>query len=173
MDPLAVAEGRCPAASSAAPSSEAAGRGNPDANRRLLGAVSPPPESDPTSSRANAGPLAVAAARRGENGARVQSSPAAPARAREGLESEIAAVDLARGQAASGDWAGALRSLDAHNRRYPNGVLSEEADLLRLEAVAAERENAVAALLAQRFLVRHPASVHAETVRSLLGGATR
>jgi hypothetical protein len=84
---------------------------------------------------------------------------------------QIEWIDHARSLAESGDATGALQSVDQYDRAYPHGVLSEEAALLRIEALAARGDRAAAATFAKRFLSEHPRSVHAAKVRALAPGA--
>jgi hypothetical protein len=86
-----------------------------------------------------------------------------------GLQQQVDLLDRARGLAASGDVAGALRALDDFDRRFGRGPMGEEAALLRIEATAARGDHAGAAALGQRFLAEHPRSVHVSRVRSIIG----
>ncbi len=50
---------------------------------------------------------------------------------------QVALIDRARAMAALGDSAAALQAVGEYNRRFPGGLLSEEALLLRIEALSA------------------------------------
>jgi hypothetical protein len=81
---------------------------------------------------------------------------------------QVALIDRARALAGAGNSAGTLRAVDEYDRRFPGGLLSEEALLLRTEAVLASGGRDAASGLAQRFLAEYPRSVHADRLRSLL-----
>jgi len=85
------------------------------------------------------------------------------------LTAEIASLDLARSALADGDAKRALRSLDTHDRDFPNGALAQEAAMLRIEALVANNDLATAQTVGHRFLATHPDSAHADRVRTLLG----
>jgi hypothetical protein len=87
------------------------------------------------------------------------------------LERQIEWIDRARSLAESGDPEGALQAVDQYDRKFPRGALSEEAALVRIEALAARGDRPGAAALARRFLLAHPRSVHAAKLRALVGGA--
>jgi hypothetical protein len=84
------------------------------------------------------------------------------------FSAQLALIDRARSLAVAGDLAGTLRSVDEYDRRFPGGLLSEEALLLRVEVVAASGGRAAAAHLARQFLAEYPRSVHADRLRPLL-----
>jgi hypothetical protein len=84
------------------------------------------------------------------------------------VRQQLALIDRARASLESGDTAGALREVDRYGREYPSGMLSEEALLLRVRAVAARGDRVAASALARRFLAAYPRSVHAKAVRDLL-----
>ena len=93
------------------------------------------------------------------------------ASAREGADvpAQVALVDRGRALVAAGDTAGALRVVDEYARRFPRGALSEEAALLRIEAVYARGDRTATAALARRFRAEYPRSVHADKIRWMLG----
>lgn len=84
------------------------------------------------------------------------------------LPAEIAALDRARRSLESGDPAQALAQVDAYEARYPNGTFSEEAEVLRIEALVKRGDRTRAASVGQRFLAAHPASPHAPRIRAIL-----
>jgi hypothetical protein len=67
-----------------------------------------------------------------------------------------------------GDARAALTALDALEREFPLGVLVQEREALRIQALAALGERTRAQALAQRFLEQHPNSPHAEAIRLLV-----
>jgi hypothetical protein len=83
------------------------------------------------------------------------------------LEAEVATLGAARAALGGNDAPTALRALDAYDRAFPLGVLSDEATVLRIEALA-ERSDPNAAILSQRFVAAHPASPYAERLRSIM-----
>ena len=72
------------------------------------------------------------------------------------LEAEVATLGAARAALGGNDAPTALRALDAYDRAFPLGVLSDEATVLRIEALA-ERSDPNAAILSERFVAAHPA----------------
>jgi hypothetical protein len=103
------------------------------------------------------------------------AAPASPARRGESVPGEgedsfgreLRAIERARLAVAARDGASAIETLDAYARDFPHGQLSQEATLLRLEALLDEGQRAQAEALAQRFLQEHPSSPLAQRVRSL------
>lgn len=84
------------------------------------------------------------------------------------LPAEIAALDRARRSLESGDPAQALAQADAYEARYPSGTFSEEAEVVRIEALVKRGDRTRAASVGQRFLAAHPASPHAPRIRAIL-----
>jgi len=74
----------------------------------------------------------------------------------------------ARDSLRAGDARTAVRELDALARDFPNGVLGQERDALRIQALAALGEKDRARELGRSFLDRHPDSPHADAVRRVL-----
>jgi hypothetical protein len=102
---------------------------------------------------------------------RASSSTATPASSAPSLEEQIAAMDRARAALASGDTAGALRGLDAYDRDFPRGAFSQEATVMRIEALARSGNRARARTLADRFLAANPKSPYARRIHAVLGDA--
>lgn len=86
------------------------------------------------------------------------------------IQAQIALIDRARAAVASGNPAGALTALDDYASRFPNGVLGQEAAMLRIEALLARGDKSGAARVGKRFLEQHPRSALAPRVRALTGG---
>jgi hypothetical protein len=84
------------------------------------------------------------------------------------LREQAQLLDAARTLVALGDAPGALARLGAFDRRFPSGSLREEAQLLRIEALALAGDRGAASALARGFLKIYPASVHADRVAALL-----
>ncbi len=97
-------------------------------------------------------------------------SPARPTRA-DTLADQIAAMDAIRSALASGSGGRALRLVDDYERRFPRGAFVEEAEALRVEAIAKSGDRAAASRAADRFLAAHPNSPHAARVRALVKSA--
>ena len=91
-----------------------------------------------------------------------------PAAAPSGLASEISLLDRARSALDGGDTNAALAALDEHGAKYDTGALTEEAELLRLEALVQRRQTAAALSQGRAFLAAHPRSPHAGRVRRLM-----
>ncbi|MFO0643328.1 MAG: hypothetical protein U0183_29145 [Polyangiaceae bacterium] len=91
--------------------------------------------------------------------------PAAP----DPLHDEVARLDEARAKLARGDAAGALVSLDQHDREFPRGLLGAEADVLRVEALVKAGRRDEARARGERLLAREPNGPHAKRLRTLLG----
>ena len=88
-----------------------------------------------------------------------------------GLGQQVAALDRARDALASGNAAGALRSVDEYDRQFPRGALAQEATALRIEALWQQGNRDAALHLADRFLAANPRSPHAARIRLLVQGA--
>ena len=84
------------------------------------------------------------------------------------LNAQIAWLDRARRAIEAGDPATALHLLDDYRATYPEGTLSQEAELLRIEALIAGGQRAAAESLATRFIAAHPSSPHARRIRELV-----
>jgi hypothetical protein len=98
--------------------------------------------------------------------------PMLQAQRRSGLEAELALIETARRQLA-GAPRGALATLDEYGRAFPGGVLGEEAEILRLSALAASGANVEAAARAAAFVAAHPRSPLAARARTFLTPTTR
>jgi len=80
---------------------------------------------------------------------------------------EMQVLDRASAALASGDPRAALDALDARDRRFGEGALGPEARVLRIEALAANGEDAEAMARANAFLAADPDGVQARRVRSI------
>jgi hypothetical protein len=96
-------------------------------------------------------------------------NPSSTSSARPSLEAEIEALGAARRALDSGDAAGTLARLDRYAHDFPRGALSQEATVLRIEALSRAGRTAEARALGKRFLAQNPQSPHASRIRSLLG----
>jgi TolA-binding protein len=129
--------------------------------------VSAPPREDASS------PTPVIPAPTAETSARKQpvaaGGSAVPPIASSSLADEVGALEGARAALARGDADAALRALDRYRATFPRGVLSQEATVLRVEALSRKGDRAAASDLARRFVDAHPESPTTERVRSLGG----
>jgi hypothetical protein len=99
----------------------------------------------------------------------VNSPPLAPpAPSAPGLTRGMSHLEAARAALAAGDPATALAHVSDYDRDFPNGELSPEASVLRIEALAAMGANADAIAAADRFLAATPNSPHARHVRAIV-----
>ena len=87
-----------------------------------------------------------------------------------GIQEQIVLVDRARAAVAAQQPATALAALDEYQRRFPGGVLAQEATLLRIDALLARGDRASAARLGRQFLERYPRSPMAARVKTLIDG---
>jgi hypothetical protein len=85
------------------------------------------------------------------------------------IASEILMIDQARKSVAAGSGASAIRALDDYRRQYPRGRFSEEATLIRIEALAQSGNRAGAKALAGRYRASHPNSPHLRRIESIVG----
>jgi TolA-binding protein len=83
------------------------------------------------------------------------------------LDQEIALLDAARDAVAAHDPARALRLLDDHRQRFPDGQLTQEATYVRVKALLERGSRAEAERTARQFLEAHPESPHAKRIRAL------
>jgi hypothetical protein len=134
----------------------------------------------PTMPLANAppvtpGPAAPAADAPGTTHTKKESAAATALRGSQDADfaEQVRLVDRARALVATGDASGALGAIDAYERRFPHGILAEEAALVRIQAMQARGDRAEAVSLARRFLAQYPESVHRSKVQWLLGDGTK
>ena len=69
----------------------------------------------------------------------------------------------------SGNGAAALKHVAEHRRSYPSGLLSQEREVVTIEALAQSGNRAAALSQGKAFLSRYPGSTHARRVRAVLG----
>ncbi|MEA2749057.1 MAG: hypothetical protein QOI41_3200 [Myxococcales bacterium] len=81
---------------------------------------------------------------------------------------EIAAFDRARSALDAGESDRALALVDAYEKRFPAGTFVQEAEVLRVQALARKGDDAGARRVGQRFLAAHPTSPHAARIRAIL-----
>lgn len=122
----------------------------------------PPAKPEPL---AKSGPLA-----KPEPPAKPSASVAPPASvtAADRLREETDGVRRARKSLREGDTRAALAELDGLDRKFPAGLLEEEREVLRVEALFAAKDPS-ASRRAERFLLERPQSVHVARIKALLG----
>lgn len=84
------------------------------------------------------------------------------------LSSELGALEGVRGSLDRGRPALALELLDTYEGRFPNGVLRQEAVVLRIDALTKMGDRTTASGLAKRFLASHPGTPHAAHLKALI-----
>ncbi len=152
-----VAPARATAPASLAPTQAVSRSSSPEASPALeLGATGAPARSFAGEATANS----VRTAPRGTHA--VRPAPV------QSLSAEIAALDAARRALAAGDAAHALGLLQTHDVDFPVATLSQEATVLRVEALHALGRDPEAALAAKQLLATDPHSAHAKRIRSIL-----
>ncbi len=90
-----------------------------------------------------------------------------PAKMRSTLAAEVALLDAVRRSLANGAHGDALRSLAHYERRFPQGLLASDAEVLTIEALIAKGDGGAARARAVRFLTKHPRDPHTARVRAL------
>ena len=86
----------------------------------------------------------------------------------EELSDQVRAVDAAMGALQAGALDEAVRLVNRFHADFPHGVLSPDAELVAIEALAEARETSKLTERAERFLDRNPNDPHAARVRRLL-----
>ena len=129
-----------------------------------------PTAPEPASAGASVVPAAPAPSELPVPPPRSTSRAAPPAKpADSSLAEELAAVAAARAALAGGDTQGCLARLAAYAKRFPRGVLAQEALVIRIDALVRSGDRAGARVLADRALAGHASSPYATRIRSLLG----
>jgi hypothetical protein len=85
------------------------------------------------------------------------------------LAEQVAALDRARSALDAHDSAKARKLVDAYEAEYPGGAFTQEAEVVRIEALSRDGNRAEAERAGKRFLATYPKSPHAARVRTLLG----
>jgi outer membrane protein assembly factor BamD (BamD/ComL family) len=84
------------------------------------------------------------------------------------LAQQVAAVDRARAALDTGDAVRARHLVDSYEAEYPSGAFTQEAEVVRIEALVREGNRAEAERVGKRFLSAYPKTPHAVRVRALL-----
>jgi len=87
------------------------------------------------------------------------------------LAREVAALDAARAALAIGANAQALRQIEAYHREFPGGALEADADVVAIEALAAQDDQLALARAVQRFFRLRPRDPHVARIRELEAAA--
>jgi hypothetical protein len=85
------------------------------------------------------------------------------------LAEQVAALDRARVALDAHDGARARKLVDNYESEYPSGAFTQEAEVVRVEALVRDGNRAEAERAGKRFLAAYPKSPHAARVRTLLG----
>jgi hypothetical protein len=122
---------------------------------------------------APADPPARAAKPRVLRPAPVEEPEEEPKPAASTLREQQALIEQARVQLRQSNPNAALETLNLYQSRFPSGSFSQDAALVRMEALAASGNRSGARALAERFLVNYPNSVYAKRVDSFLKGLSK
>jgi hypothetical protein len=95
----------------------------------------------------------------------VDARPVSPRHTHDGLSDEIAILSRAETELHGGRPESALKALDEHERRFPNGVLTEERIAARSQALCALGRTAEADAQLARLARISPHSAHEERAR--------
>jgi TolA-binding protein len=98
----------------------------------------------------------------------VASAPPQPS----GIAEEIAVIDRAREALRQGDPTAAGVALADHRARFGEGLLTPEAELLRIQLLVAQGRRDEAAIRGRAFLATHPTSPLAARVRKLVADSS-
>jgi hypothetical protein len=126
------------------------------------------PEPNPFASRGGTA-RSDSAARRQEASSGAPDKIAKGGSARDSLAAERTLLDGARKDLARGESAGAARTLEAHARRYPTGLLQEEREALTIKALVDEGRTDEARRRGAKFKERFPRSLFGPAVDEALG----
>lgn len=91
-----------------------------------------------------------------------------PGSAADTLAAQVRAIDAARSAISQGDADEALRRVAGYRRLYPKGELRADAEVVALEALAAQGDSAALRRQAAIFLAKYPNDPHAARVSRLL-----
>jgi hypothetical protein len=85
------------------------------------------------------------------------------------LADEVAAIKAAKSALLAGNASEALHQLDAYRARFPRGRLTQEASVVRIEALLKSGNRSAASAAGDRFLAAHADSPYAARVHTLIG----
>jgi hypothetical protein len=124
----------------------------PEPAASSVASAEPPRREPPAVPRASSEPAPAA---------RQSTAPAPPANAESGstLAAERQLLDVARRAVTEEDGAAALAAVTEHERRYPNGLLVQEREVMAVHALALLGRSEDARARADRFRSRFPTSL--------------
>lgn len=82
---------------------------------------------------------------------------------------QLRLIELARRAVAAHDASGGAQALSSYSSRFPHGMFSQEAFVLRIQILDLQGQHARAAALAKAFLAQHPNSPHVSVVQRIAG----
>jgi len=85
------------------------------------------------------------------------------------LADEVAAIKAAKSALLAGNASDALHQLDAYRAHFPRGRLTQEASVVRIEALLKSGNRSAASAAGDRFLAAHADSPYAARVHTLIG----
>lgn len=95
------------------------------------------------------------------------SASATEAQAQSTLSAQVALLDAARTASAAGAFGEALSVIERYQAEFPSGELAPDAEVVALEALAAQGDSEALAGRAARFLARYPGDPHVARVKEL------
>jgi hypothetical protein len=114
--------------------------------------------------------VVVASPSRGTPSASAGSKVSAEGAASHGLAAESALLTRARAELVGGDPRAAESTLARMQAEFPRGVLSQEREVVAIEALAADGKSDAAARRARAFIAAHPESPHSTQLGRFLEG---
>jgi outer membrane protein assembly factor BamD (BamD/ComL family) len=87
------------------------------------------------------------------------------------LAAERTLLDIARTALTRGDAAGALAAIERHSLEFPNGALSEDREVLRVQSLLAQGHSDQALAAARTFETQYPHSFSLPALKASLGEA--
>jgi hypothetical protein len=84
------------------------------------------------------------------------------------LGEQVGKLEHARAALQAGETEASLIALDRYEEEFPNGLLRQEAALLRIEALVRKGDRSAADRAAKSFFAAYPSSPHEEKIRRLL-----
>jgi hypothetical protein len=85
------------------------------------------------------------------------------------LGAQVALLDAARTAAAAGAFGEALSLIERYRHDFPTGELAPDAEVVAIEALAAQSDDDALRERVARFLARYPADPHVARVKALAG----
>jgi hypothetical protein len=130
-----------------------------------LSPTSEPINTPPSEPAAAAGDGTAPAQVSGANGRALSAAAAKPNRTSSDAREESQIIASARSLLRTGNAAAALQLLDRASSRFPDGILVQEREALRIEALSALGRTSDARALADAFMRAYPNSPHVSRVK--------